>query len=94
MHATNLAGNVPITNITVTLDYSTATPPVVTVAWPPVGIPLSGSTFYVRGQVSDETAAVSAQVVDARQQHSVADGVVERNGMFSFEDLPLAPVQH
>ena len=91
LHATDLAGNVSTTNITVTLDYSTATtPPLVSLAWPPIGIPLSGPVFYVSGRVSDETAAVTAQVVDAGGNTNVADGVVERNGVFWVEDLPLA----
>ena len=90
LHATDRAGNVTTTNITVTLDYSGATSPEVSVTWPPSGIPLSGPTFYVRGRVSDETASVTAQVVDAANNTTVVDGTVERNGVFWVEDLPLA----
>jgi hypothetical protein len=90
LHATDRAGNVTTTNITVTLDYSGAAPPVVSVTWPPSDTPLSGPTFYVRGRVSDETASVTAQVVDGANNTTVVDGTVERNGVFWVEDLPLA----
>jgi hypothetical protein len=90
LHATDLAGHVTTTNITATLDYSAATPPVVSLVWPPVGIALSGPTFYVRGRVSDETASVAAEVVDAGGNTIVVDGNVERNSVFWVEDLPLA----
>jgi hypothetical protein len=90
LHATDRAGNVTTTNITVTLDYSGSTSPEVSVTWPPSGTPLSGSTFYVRGRVSDETASVTAQVVDAANNTTVVDGTVERNGVFWVENLPLA----
>ena len=48
-----------------------------------------GPNFYVRGRLNDETATVTAQVVDAGGNTNAAEGIVERNGMFWVENLPL-----
>ena len=51
------AGNVTVTNIAVTLDYTTATnPPVMQLLWPTNGMHVSGDGFYIRGLINDETA--------------------------------------
>ncbi|MCL4790257.1 MAG: hypothetical protein KJ070_26325, partial [Verrucomicrobia bacterium] len=86
----DLAGNVAVTNLNVTLDYTTATnPPVMGLIWPTNGAHLSGDAFYVRGWINDETARVKAQIVDGGVTNEFA-GLVERNGTFWVEDLPLA----
>lgn len=59
------AGNVTVTNIAVTLDYTTATnPPTMQLLWSTNGTHLSGDSFHVRGLINDETASVTAQLVD------------------------------
>jgi hypothetical protein len=88
--ASDLAGNVTITNLSVTLDYTTATnPPLMQLIWPTNGAHLSGNTFYLRGWINDETASVKAQIVDGGVTNEFA-GLVERHGTFWVEDLPRA----
>ena len=40
--------------------------------------------------MGDPTATVSAQIVDSNGDTNEVDGIVERNGNFWVEDLPLA----
>jgi hypothetical protein len=90
LHATDFAGNTTTTNLSITLDYTTATnPPVIQLIWPQDGMLVSGTNFYLRGLLNDETAAVMAQVVDTNGDTNVVTGIVERNGMFWAEKLPL-----
>ncbi len=91
VRAEDLAGNVTTTNVTVTLDYSDDTnAPVIRLVWPQDGMKISGTNFYVRGILDDETAAVTAQIVDTNGQTNIVDGLVERGGMFWVEGIPLA----
>jgi hypothetical protein len=92
LRATDRAGNLTVTNLTVFLDYSGATnPPVVQVTWPPAGARVSGDSFTVRGWTDDETAQIVAEVVDAAGVTNTVSGLVERNGTFWLEGLPLKP---
>ncbi|HEX5221657.1 MAG TPA: hypothetical protein VFZ59_18985, partial [Verrucomicrobiae bacterium] len=85
------AGNVTVTNIGVTLDYTSATnPPTMHLLWPTNGMHLSGDSFYLRGLINDETAQLLAQLVDTNGVTNEITGIVERNGMFWVEGLPLA----
>jgi len=85
------AGNLTVTNVAVTLDYATATnPPTLQLLWPTSGMNLSGDSFYVRGLISDETANVTALWVDTNGVTNEITGLVERNGIFWVDDLPLA----
>jgi hypothetical protein len=87
----DLAGNVTTTNFSVTLDYTTATnPPVMQCLWPTNGMSLSGTSFYLLGTINDETATITARIVDASGYTNEFTGLVERNGMFWVENLPLA----
>ena len=82
----DLAGNITITALQYTLDLSTdTTAPAITLYWPQDGMQLSGSAFTLRGLVDDPTAtvAVSGLTTDP------VEGVVERNGAFWIEELPL-----
>jgi hypothetical protein len=91
LRVSDLAGNVTTTNINVTLDYATATnAPVMSFLWPTYGMVVSGDSFYLRGVISDETAEVKAQMVDGSNNTNEIAGIVERNGMFWIEGLPLA----
>jgi hypothetical protein len=90
VHATDLAGNVTVTNISVTLDYSTATNPVINIYWPPDNTAIVGDTFSCRGWVDDSVASVSAQIVDTNGTTNIVSGLVERDGKFWLENLPLS----
>jgi hypothetical protein len=83
------AGNITATNFTVTVDYAVATNPVVAVLWPSNNVQLAGETFTVRGTLDDPTAVVIAQLTSTNGVITT-DGVVERNGTFWVENLPLA----
>lgn len=84
------AGNVTVTNLAVTLDYTTATnPPVMYLLWPTNGMHVSGESFYLRGLINDETAQVLVQLVDTNGVTNEMTGLVERNGVFWLEGLPL-----
>ena len=92
VHAADLAGNVTTTNVIITLDFTGDTnPPAITVTWPQDGTQISGTNFTLRGVLDDETAQITAQTVDTNGVTNIVSGVVERNGTFWLEDLPLNP---
>ncbi|MGA3284639.1 MAG: hypothetical protein ABSD57_09310, partial [Verrucomicrobiota bacterium] len=91
LHATDLAGNVTTTNFSFALDYSGKTnPPAVQIIWPQDGTQISGSNFTLRGWVDDFTVTVLAQLVDTNGDTNIFNGLVERNGNFWLENLPLS----
>jgi hypothetical protein len=91
LHATDLAGNVTTTNFSYTLDYSSATnPPVVQLYWPTDGTLICNGSYTWRGWVDDPTASVTAQLVDTNGATNIFSGVVERDGEFWVENLPLS----
>jgi hypothetical protein len=92
LHATDLAGNVTSSNFTFTVDYSGKTnPPVVQITWPQNGMQVCGSSFTLDGMLADPTASVAAQIVDTNgTTNSVLSGVVERDGRFWLDNLPLS----
>ena len=91
LHASDMAGNVSTSNYTYTLDYSSKTnPPVLGLYWPQNGSQICGSNFTWRGSVDDPTVTLSAQIVDSNGDTNVVNGIVERNGNFWVENLPLA----
>ncbi len=90
LHATDTAGNTTTTNLNLTLDYSSRTnPPAVQLFWPKNGEQISGSSFNWRGWVDDPLAKVSAQIVGADGSTNTLNGLVERNGNFWVENLPM-----
>jgi len=90
IHAVDKAGNETATNFTFTLDYSSKTnPPTIQLFWPQDKEQISGSNFTWRGWVSDPTAGVVATLVDANGTTNMVNGVVERNGNFWVEHLPM-----
>jgi hypothetical protein len=90
LHATDLAGNQTTTNLSFTLDYSSDTnPPVVQITWPQNGTQTSGTNFTLDGQLDDPTATVSASITDTSGGTNVVCGLVERDGKFWVENLPL-----
>ena len=90
LHATDLAGNTTTTNLSFTLDYSSKTnPPLVNLYWPQDGTLVCNSNYTWRGWISDPTATVTAQLVDASGATNLFNGLVERDGKFWVENLPL-----
>jgi alpha-tubulin suppressor-like RCC1 family protein len=90
LHATDVAGNTATTNIAVTLNYSGAIPPAITVIWPQDGTEISGSQFTFEGHVDDLTAAITASIVDENGNTNTVQGLVERNGMVWVQNLQLS----
>jgi len=90
LRVTDRAGNTTTTNFIVTLDYTTATnPPVTTLIWPQNGMAVSGANITIRGTMRDETGTIVAQVVNGNGTTNTINGLVERNGMFWLENVPL-----
>ena len=87
--AADLAGNVTVTNFNFTLDYSGVTAPTVQIAWPADGSLVSGTSFTCRGWISDPTATVATSALDGNGNSGVYTGVVDRDGNFWLENLPL-----
>ena len=91
LHAVDLAGNVATASFSFTLDYSGKTnPPLVQIAWPQDGMQITASNFTCRGLLDDPTAIVTAQIVNTNGDANTFNGLVERNGKFWVEDLPLS----
>ena len=85
------AGNQTNINFVYVLDYSSKTnPPAVQLYWPTNGAQISGTNFTWRGAVDDPTVTISAQITDTNGDTNVVHGIVERNGNFWVENLPLA----
>ncbi len=83
----DLAGNVTVQTHAYTLDVeSDNTPPVVTVHWPPNGSVIAAASFTLRGLLDDPTATITV----AGLGEEAIEGIVERDGQFWVEDLPLA----
>ena len=91
LYATDLAGNMTTTHLTYTLDYTGKPNPVLGLYWPVDGSQICGTDFTWRGTVDDPTVSLLAQIVDANGDTNVVSGIVERNGNFWVENLPLAP---
>jgi hypothetical protein len=90
LRVTDRAGNTTTTNFNVVLDYTTATnPPVVKLIWPTNGMTVSGTNITIRGTINDETGTIVATVVNGDGTTNVIAGLVERNGMFWIENVPL-----
>jgi hypothetical protein len=89
LHATDPAGNTFTTNLAVTLDYSSATNPVIEIIWPQDGMQICGSSLTLRGWTEDAAAKVAAMITDVSGNTNVVAGVVERDGKLWVEGLPL-----
>ena len=91
LHATDLAGNVTLTNLTYVFSTSgDFTPPATTLYWPQAGTAISGSNFICRGRLDDPTASITARIVDATGATNTVAGWVERGGLFWIDGLPLS----
>lgn len=91
LRATDMAGNVSRTNLTLILDYSSATnPPLVQINWPQNGTQISGTNFTLDGQLDNPTTLVAASVMDTNGNTNTFSGAVERDGRFWVEGIPLS----
>ena len=90
----DFAGNTATNMLTYVLDLEhDKTPPVISLDKPINGHKISGgkkSTFTARGRLDDPTAKVTASIW-AGGTTNVVEGLVERNGYFWLEDIPLGP---
>ena len=90
IHATDLAGNVGVTNFGVILDYSGKTTPQVQVNWPTNGMIVCGSNFVCCGLVDDPTATIVVEIVDSFGDTNSVTAAVGRGGDFYAQNLPLS----
>lgn len=91
LRATDEAGNISTNVFTYTLDFSGDTDaPNITLTWPPNGATVCGDSFVADGRVDDETAQFSVQIVNANGDTNSVDTLVQRDGKFRTQDLPLS----
>jgi hypothetical protein len=91
IHATDQAGNTAVTNFSFTLDYSNDTnAPAIQLGWPQNGARICASNFTWRGWVDDPTANVLVSVIDAGGMTNSFEVLVEREGNFWAENIPLS----
>ena len=92
VHATDWAGNTTSTNLSYTLDYTGKTnPPVIAMTWPQGGEDIAQSNIMVYGTLSDPTSEISLQVTDTNGDVNMISGLVERDGHFWIQNVPLSP---
>ena len=89
LHATDPAGNTFTTNLTVVLDYATATNPVIKLTWPQDGLELCGDNFTLRGWTEDAAAAATATIISTNGCTNTITGIVSRDGNLWVQGLPL-----
>lgn len=90
VHATDESGNIGSTSISFTQNYSGKTAPVIQLDWPADGMQIAQSNITMRGTLSDPTASIALQVTDGAGNTNVIAGVVERDGHFWIQNVPLA----
>ena len=88
VRATDRAGNVTTNSYSYTLTAGTNAPTLSAVC-PQDGMKLSGSAFTLDGQVDNYTAAIAVSMTDGNGNTNTYNGLVERNGRFWVENLPL-----
>ena len=91
IHAVDVFGEGATTNFNITLNYSgDTTPPTLSVTWPQNGTYISGNSFTFQGFVDDDTATVTAQITDTTGDTNTVQGLVERDGKVSINNLPVS----
>jgi len=84
------AGNSFATNLTIVFTtVGDTTPPALRLDWPVPGRQVYGPRFTARGFSDDPTAGLQGQITCAGHTNYFA-GIIERNGYFWFEQIPLA----
>jgi hypothetical protein len=90
LHATDEAGNNTTKAFSYTLDYSSDTnPPAINLHWPKAGMHIGGNQFTWRGWMDDPTVTIKVSLVETNGATSIFNGLVEREGSFWVENLPL-----
>jgi hypothetical protein len=69
------------------LDLKTNAP-TFQISWPTAARQISGEKVTIRGSVDDISAKVTGEITDNSQSKTI-EGLVERNGRFWLEDVPL-----
>ena len=83
------AGNVRTNTLTYVLGFDfDKTPPVISLVWPQHGRQVAGTNFTPRGRLDDPTARLVGEV-SANGKTVVVEGLVERDGKFWVEHMPL-----
>lgn len=92
VRVTDEAGNTTTTNFSITFDSAIATniPAGLHLVWPTNGMSLSGSSFTLDGKLDDTGATVFATIISTNGSTNTIEGVVERDGKFWVDGLPLA----
>lgn len=91
LHAKDTGGETTSTSESLTVDYSANTnPPTLSIIWPPDETVISGTNFNLQAQVNDDTATVTAQIMDENGDTNTVQGLVERSGLVWANNLPLA----
>ena len=90
LHCADPAGNVTLTNVNITLDYTTASNPVINLYWPQNNTVIVGTNFTLRGWTEDASAQAFAQIVDTNGDTNVVTGIVGRDGKIWAQNLSLA----
>lgn len=88
-HATDMAGNIGSTNYTIVVLPGTNAPHL-KVIWPSNGSKIPANVFTIFGQMDDPSAHINAVLVDDAGNTNSADALIERDGKFWVEDMPLA----
>jgi hypothetical protein len=89
LRCTDLAGNTSTNTLTYLFTFDQdKTPPMISLDRPVNGREISGDTFTVRGRLDDPTARLTA-LIRASSGTNLVEGLVERNGYFWVEDIPL-----
>ena len=90
LRCTDEAGNVVTTNLTYVFSTTEVTKgPGLTVDWPVNNDCISGSNFAVHGNSDDDTAKIVALIVNPGGEASKREALVERNGRYWVENIPL-----
>jgi hypothetical protein len=90
LRATDLAGNATVTNFIFTVVIDT-NPPSIGIVWPQDGANVCGNSFTVDGWLDDPTATVTLSLVDTNGDTQIFRAIIERDGRFWVESLPLFP---
>jgi hypothetical protein len=91
LRTTDDAGNVSTNVVTYVLNYSSdTTPPVITLDWPRNGLEICGELFSANGRLDDETAKLSAHIVNSNGITNSVNPLVQRSGEFWADNFPLA----
>jgi hypothetical protein len=84
-----IAGNLLSTNIEIVFATAGDTnPPVIKPVWPTSGMFISSTTFTARGTLDDYTASMKGVISGGGQTNEI-EGLVERNGTFWVENIPV-----